>query len=147
MPSILLPPRLGQWDVALTKWADNALGQSFLWNRTNCVALAFSAIDAMYGSRFFQWQETIPLSFRRAAALSGRRTTRSVLLHIGAHLVDPPYAQRGDILLALQDKMECAHVCIGSRAVSSTPAAGVIMMPVEQILLSSAELEVFRCPL
>lgn len=146
LPNIQLKHRRPDWDVQLMAWADGCLGLPFEWNQTNCAALVAAALDAMHGTDLFAWQAQLRLSDSRAMTLSAARKTREVLLHIGCATVDPPYAQRGDILLAFDSGVECAHVSLGLHAISSSLERGVHFVTTESVLLAASDLEVFRCP-
>jgi hypothetical protein len=137
--------RKNGWDVRLMRWANGCIGADFVWNKTNCVALAAAALDAMCGSDLFGWQKRMRLNERRAIALSRRRPALAALRAVGCHAVDPAYIQRGDILVATENGMECCHISIGLNSVSSSAARGVHLVTTESIVLNAKDLEVYRC--
>lgn len=145
MPDTYNVRKMRGWDIALMAVCDGMVGEPFVWNRTNCAALAAGSVDAMCGTSLLPWQFSIRLTDARALILAKKRVTRAVLNHIGCVRVDPPYAQRGDILLAYDGEMECAHVCIGLHSLSSSKDRGVHLVTTESVLLGSIDLEVYRC--
>lgn len=146
LPQIKLGKRRDDWDVRLVAVSNTLVGDPFKWNVTNCAALVALAVDAMFGVGLYKWQHGLRLTDWRARVYSARRMTRTVLRHIGCVLVDPPYAQRGDILLAYHDGVECAHVCLGLTCLSSSVDQGVHLVSTESVVLAARELEVYRCP-
>lgn len=109
--------RLPDWDVRLTEWAQTALGRRFCWGRLDCALLAFEAFDALTGGALAD-------AYRDQYGTAGaaRRFMRrwaidaaQVLRASGCVAVKPPFAQRGDILLADHAGWLCAHVCMGER--------------------------------
>jgi hypothetical protein len=145
LPEIKIQTRLRDGETRLMAFTESAVGKPFVWNETNCAALALAAIDAVCGTELFDWQKTVQLDEKRALVLSKERATRSVLEHIGMRKVDPPYACRGDILLTIEDGMECAHVSLGLYSLSSSAEKGVHLVSTESVVLNASELEVFTC--
>lgn len=130
-----LPPvmqtcaRLPDWEIALAAFARTQCGQPFVWGQTNCVSLAFRALDAMCGSNLqaLHWRsmrsQTRALAWVRRHGLAG---LVDVLQGAGLVLVPRNFEQPGDVCLVnLPGPTIGASVVLGRLRLSSTSEEGV----------------------
>lgn len=119
-------------ELRLMAFVRAELGRPFVWGDTNCVALALRAVDAMHGTELFARHRHRMCSAIRAQAWARKHGAVGVIIELlrdGLIEVDPNYAQPGDILVGTtQDGQIAAHVCLGTRVLSSTEADGVIQV-------------------
>ncbi len=118
------------WDARLVASMDRLHGHPFVWGRTDCLQVAFHALDALLGAAHHvpQWQNawtTAREAVRRAKSQDPRLIP--YLEQAGASPVHVGFQQRGDLLLAPvgQSVLPRVHVCLGGRAVSAAPHLGV----------------------
>jgi hypothetical protein len=115
--------------VNLIEFARSVIGLDFAWGETNCVALSMRAFDLQAGTTLFADN-----AMHMASALTAARWTRDhgldglvqLFVAAGGQRMSPMFAAPGDILLGLTaDGQLASHVLIDTKALSSTPQAGV----------------------
>lgn len=119
----------------LMAFAQAEMGRPFIWGKTNCVALALRALDAQCADStlWHRWQRRMTSPARVAAFLRQHDfdACTALLGQAGLTLIDPAYAQPGDLLLySTPEWAFAAGVNLGHAGVlSSTPERGVALWP------------------
>ena len=113
-------------ELALIAFAEQVVGQPFVWGETDCGMLALRALDVILiqdvsGPYRGMWSD-------EATALAHFQTElpSEVLARLGMQRMEPGLYAIGDILLAPKDPWpECAAVCLGGRCLMSHTEHGV----------------------
>lgn len=120
--------RLPDWEGRLVAWAEGLLGRAFAWGRTDCVLLAWEALDAMCDTALAaRWRDAWRTR-HQAREAARRHTLEAELLAVGAHPVAATHAQPGDILTLAGGRLPRAYVCLGRKVLSAAPRAGVLLL-------------------
>lgn len=117
--------------MTLVEFIRGELGKPFVWGETNCVALAFRALDAMTnGSTIDKYRKHMS-SQKKALAWTiknGMDGLVSTLKSEGCIEVPVTHVQDGDIILGLtEDKQLAAHVVFDKYVMSSSQTNGVAL--------------------
>ncbi len=122
-------------EVALVRFAQQMLGEPFVWGQTDCAMLALRCLEAAHG--FATVEQYWGLWTDEASALAHfqRELPSEVLAGIGLREVPAAQASTGDIILAPKAPFpECAHVCLGQFSLTASPVAGVHRVPTLELV-------------
>lgn len=128
---------IAQPEILLQQFVRREVGRPFVWGETNCVALALRAVDAMHGTALHAAHRkhmTTPVRARAWTRKNGARGVIEQLVADGLEELAPAFAQVGDILVGeTADGQIAAHICLGTRVLSSTEADGVRYLPLSAV--------------
>lgn len=117
------------WQTDLVRWADSIAAKPFEWGKTNCVALALTAIDIQLPApHFMPAYRGFMRTKQRAAVWQNRYDSRHIAtLFTLAGGVEKSASSLldGDILLAQRGRNIYGHVRISDCWLSSTEQDGV----------------------
>lgn len=123
-PVMHMCARLPDWELKLAAFARSQCGQPFVWGQTNCVSLAFRALDAMCSSNLqpLHWRsmrsQTRAMAWVRRNSLDG---LVEILQGAGLVPVQRNFEQTGDVCLVnLPGPTIGASVVLGRLHLSST---------------------------
>ncbi len=144
LPEITLGRPKNEADTRLIHCAQELLGAPFDWKHPSCFSIALACLDVQYGTGLLQWLDRQgDIDLKRAKAHAKVRFTRRLLLHLGMKPVDSGFMQRGAILLALDNDLECTHVYLGHAALTAGPDKGVHLIDADAVIGLT---EAFQCP-
>jgi len=149
-----MPRRLPNVDVRLVEWQTSVLGRPFEWGRTDCGALVWSALEAIYpeddvplppGIRPWRSEPAALRLFARVGGVAG------ALRAGGAETVPLAFAQNGDIIIAAgpEGGVPGAAIVVGPGYVVANRERGVERRSLRNLRESDppGALEVWRPPL
>jgi len=126
------PRRIRDWETRLFAFAQTLRAEPFRWGWSDCVVLAFRALDQMLGEAqpgAFTLAWGGRWSSRREAAAAARETTlEDELLAAGAEPRSARYASTGDVIVVTGRRLPRAYVHLGALLLSSTPRTGVCLL-------------------
>lgn len=125
--------RTANWQAALRTWARGAVGQPYVWGKTDCGSIGRDALVVMFGDRILKgivW----PTARAATRVLARHGTMSEILIRLGATKKPASFAQSGDIVIEHSPEApggESACVVVdGVMAVYSTHDGGVVWGPV-----------------
>lgn len=137
--------RVKTWEVGIAAFANDVIGEAFVWGSTDCAALTFRALAIMRPDvdSTIDWD-----SLRTARDRLALEQPHQWFERIGGRGVTPlSFASTGDVILGeLRElRLPAFHLIVGNHALTSSPAEGVFSVPVAR-LLARDDVDLWRLP-